>query len=351
MRYVATFLALALLHLAAPSTATAGFEEGDQAFHRGDFPAARRAWREPAEAGHAGARYGLGRLLLAHAEPEGLQWILASAEAGHLPAELRMAFFHLNGLYAPMIPQHCVEWLRRATSHDPDVEAAHPVDASYAHFMLGNAFFHGYGVPMDEAKGAEQFKLSADAGNAAAQFAYGQALEGGKGVERDLVEAYKYYVLSWKQGHVEHMFGMPVDSGKIRTLAVRKQLSPEQLADATSRARSWLIARNEGTLGRVFDHEKKRSRGEERLEECDGQVFYALSLMTMLARSPDCVGPWLTERRATRGSPDDRSWAEVWTFDACGEQKVIPVDFRRMPDGQFMVSLKPQAAAPAGTGP
>jgi len=75
-------------------------------------------------------------------------------------------------------------------------------------------------------------KAAADAGNEAAQFEYGLALENGDGVPADVVEAHKYYVLGWKQDCVltRNMGCSNLRIGpRRRALMLRKEMTEEEL--------------------------------------------------------------------------------------------------------------------------
>jgi TPR repeat protein len=72
------------------------------------------------------------------------------------------------------------------------------------------------GISMDFYEAAKYFKLSADQGCAASQFAYGLCLEYERGASIDLNEAAKYYKLSAGQGHAppSWRYGMLLTEGK-----------------------------------------------------------------------------------------------------------------------------------------
>ena len=94
----------------------------------------------------------------------------------------------------------------------------------------GLVYIEGEGMPADEGKAAELFRMAADQGNADGQFNLGLLYIRGAGVEKDDVEAYKWLTLAH-------------EAGRSDALAVRDgiagRMTPEQLGRARSLARSW----------------------------------------------------------------------------------------------------------------
>jgi len=92
---VRPFLVFCVL-AALSGPASAGFEDGMQAFERKDYATALEAWRPLAEQGTTEAQYNLG-LLYFHghgvdADPvEALKWYRAAAEQGYARAQYRVA--------------------------------------------------------------------------------------------------------------------------------------------------------------------------------------------------------------------------------------------------------------------
>ena len=73
---------------------------------------------------------------------------------------------------------------------------------------------------------------AAEAGFGLAMFTYAENFELGLGVRKDLVEAHKYYVLSWKQDcvHTRNMGWSNLQVGpRHRALMLRKEMTEEEL--------------------------------------------------------------------------------------------------------------------------
>lgn len=82
----------------------------------------------------------------------------------------------------------------------------------------------GQGVPQDFQQAAHWFSKAAEQGNAEAQQNLGQLYLEGKGVVKDPVEADKWFHIAKAGQGIQ---------------AAEKNLSPEQIAEATRRAKDW----------------------------------------------------------------------------------------------------------------
>lgn len=120
------------------------FSVGLEAFRKGEFTSALRAWEPEAENGNAAAQYYLG-------------------------------YMAQNGLGQPWSNARAAGYYRRAA------EAGLPE----AQLALGDLYLRGMGVEQDEAQGAELYRRAAATGDAQGRFEYGKLLLHGKGVERD----------------------------------------------------------------------------------------------------------------------------------------------------------------------
>ena len=59
----------------------------------------------------------------------------------------------------------------------------------------------GQGVPKDQKKAAELFKQAAEGGSPGAQQSLGSALKLGEGIETDVIEALKWFIVSARAGN------------------------------------------------------------------------------------------------------------------------------------------------------
>lgn len=325
------------VYLVVSGTSVVGSEEGDRAavevaFARGDFKLARTLFRKPAEEGDPKAQFFFGRLLLQHADVEGFRWVRASAEAGYIPAQRRIAFFRITGLYMEQDPVDHTRRIMRIAERDTKVDTEFVWDIWDARYWLSEAHREGFGTPRDVAKANTLLREAAEAGHEVAQFAYGEILEQGVGVRRDLVEAHKYFVLSWKQGYSINVQGGPQNSPKRRALVVRKRLTPDQLRRSKEGIRAWLAKKDAGQLGEAYSKKPKTHLGLSNLSLDEAEEVSAIGMARWIHGSGSCAAVWLRSRKALRGSPDDERWTERWIFDTCGRRREYHVEMSRYPD-------------------
>lgn len=83
----------------------------------------------------------------------------------------------------------------------------------------------------DFTKARAHFESLAELGDRDALFWLGRLYESGKGVERDPVEAHKWFVLAWKRN---------VSAARRRALALRRQMPQKQFEESKIRIRAWI---------------------------------------------------------------------------------------------------------------
>lgn len=147
----------------------AAFRDGVRAYEAGDYTAAARNWRAPAERGHSGAQFNLG---IAYATGKGVetnleraaQWWRAAAEQGHTAAQLN----------------------------------------------LGLLYWRGEGVDKNLAEARRWWQQAAAGGDAAAQFHLGALAATGEGGPRNYEEAVHWWRLSAAQGYRQAIKGLEI---------------------------------------------------------------------------------------------------------------------------------------------
>ena len=175
------------LMLATP--VLAGFQEGVDAYERGDYETALKKFLPLAEQGHAGAQNHLGEL---YAEGKGV----------------------------PQDYTEAMKWYRLAADQGD----------AWAQSNLGWMYRKGQGVPQDYAEAVKWYRLAADEWDKEAQFNLGSMYEKGKGVPQDYAEAAKWYRLAADQGLEKAAKGLEV---------LEKEMTPAQIAEAQRLAREW----------------------------------------------------------------------------------------------------------------
>ena len=96
-----------------------------------------------------------------------------------------------------------------------DFEAAKQGNAE-AQYRLAYSYFEGNGVEKDYVEAYKWFRKAAEQGNADAQSMVGYCYFCGIGVEKNLVEAYKWFRKAAEQGHAvaQHNLGFYYEEGK-----------------------------------------------------------------------------------------------------------------------------------------
>jgi len=178
---------LFLLGVAGP--ASAGVDEGDAAYDRGDYRTAAREFEAAAQRGDAHAQFNLGLL-------------------------------YDGGQGVPQDNAKAAKWYRKAADQG----------LAEAQVLLGFLYDGGRGVLPDYAEAAKWYRKAADQGFAVAQFYLGLLYAKGQGVPQDYVAAHMWFNLAAareEQG-----------AAKARD-AVASFMTPAQIAEAQRLARAW----------------------------------------------------------------------------------------------------------------
>ena len=175
------------LMLATP--VLAGFQEGVDAYERGDYETALKKFLPLAEQGHGGAQNYLGEL---YAEGKGV----------------------------PQDYTEAMKWYRLAADQGD----------AWAQSNLGVMYHQGHGVPQDYTGAVKWYRLVAEQGDAVAQFNLGLMYAKGQGVAQNYIQAYMWETLAAAQGNENAAKGLEI---------LGKKMSPDQIAEAQRLAREW----------------------------------------------------------------------------------------------------------------
>jgi TPR repeat protein len=203
--------ALATIVLLAGS-ASAGTNEGIDAWKRRDYAAALREFRPAAERGHARAQYYLGLMYLqgrgvSRDEAEAEKWFRMAAEQGDRSALASLAMMARSQEGSKSARDDKAARIDKATPSEEatrsDTEAAEPPERlaaergdAQAQIKLAAMYEEGRGVAKDLAEAARWYRLAAEQGHAKAQNILGVLYAEGQGVARDHIEAYKWFYLA-----------------------------------------------------------------------------------------------------------------------------------------------------------
>lgn len=188
MRLVSLITVLPLF--LAPVSWGADFAMGQEAYDSGDYETAIAEWQPLAEAGDADGQFGMGLL-------------------------------YANGFGVPLDDIEALKWYGLAA------EQNHPNAQNNLAVMYAN----GWGVTQSDDEAFKWYILAADQGIVEAQTAVAKMYLRGFGVAQDNVQAHKWFNIAAELGD----FG-----AASRRDDLTGKMSPEEIAEATGLATTWL---------------------------------------------------------------------------------------------------------------
>jgi TPR repeat protein len=182
-----TFLAAAVLAAGVSSAFAGAFEDGANAYKRGNYQGALNAWR--------------------------------SLSQTNATVQNNIGVMYMDGHGVPKNLQLAVQWLARSAANG----------SSLGQNNLGGLYRDGKGVNRDFAKAITYFSASAAQGNAAGQLNLGLMYMYGQGVRQDLSRAYMWFDLASAQNLKQAAYN--------RSLVATRMNSQAQLAAHTAAQR------------------------------------------------------------------------------------------------------------------
>ena len=248
-----------------PARTKADFEEGRQAYNKGDYVIAAEEFRNLADPrivresdnsksviegiwdgfigflpwawekisgsarsrnGHAPAQLYLGMMYaLGRGVPqdyaEAFKWFSLAAEQGNAQAQYALGSMYYEGRGVPQVYSEAFKWFS---------VAAEQGDAA-AQNSLASMYIDGKAVPQDYAEALKWVRMAAEQGHAAAQNSLGMMYFNGQGVAKDYVQAHMWYNLAAAQGH---------DAAKNSRGIAEKLMSRNQIEGAQRLATEWM---------------------------------------------------------------------------------------------------------------
>ena len=181
---------LLILFVCAAGPAVAGpYDDGIEAYAKGDYATAMRLLRPIAEQGDASAQFNLG-------------------------------FMYANGQGVPQDYATAVSWYRKAAEQGDD----------RAQHNLGFMYANGQGVTQDYAAAVSWYRKAAEQGHATAQHTLGVMYDKGQGVPQDYVQAHMWLNLAAAKGETNAVKNRDI---------VAKKMTPAQIGEAQKMAREW----------------------------------------------------------------------------------------------------------------
>ncbi len=235
-----------IVGLAAP--AWAGWEEGHQAYARGDYDAAFREWLPLAMKGHVEAQLNLGFMYnqglgVPQDNIEAAKWYRQTAEQGLAEAQAELGTLYFHGLGVPQDFFEAEKWSRKAALQ------GHPT----GQFNLGTMYVFGLGVPRDYSKAATWFRKAAQQGDGPSQHSLATLYAQGLGVSQDNVQALMWLLIAARQPNDPARGAPDIVSSAIELgEMLAAQMTPAEIAEAERLAREWEILTGARETGQVF---------------------------------------------------------------------------------------------------
>ncbi|MBQ4613641.1 MAG: sel1 repeat family protein [Akkermansia sp.] len=163
-----------------------------------DLSVAVKWYRAAAEQGHAKAQWALGMCYMEGVRVEknvgeGLRWFHKAAELGYIDAYFALAWCYENGEGVAKDPEMCKQWYAKALD-------AYRKDAENGCVEVQDKLAYLY-EPVDFAESLKWYRKAAEAGYASSQYSLGLIYARGEKVEKDVVEAEKWFRAAAKQEH------------------------------------------------------------------------------------------------------------------------------------------------------
>ena len=194
----------------AKTAAPPKFEDGFEAYQRGEFGTAREIWEPLAKAGDLRAQYNLGLIWsegrgVRQDRKKAVDWWQRAARGGHVRAMHNLALAHIAGIPDETKSGHAVQdygaalaWLEKAAERDfPN-----------SLYSLGKMYQYGLGVKQDDARAASLFMKSAEQGFVRAQYNLAKAYRDGAGVKRSTDESLRWFLAAAEGGYAKAQYKM-----------------------------------------------------------------------------------------------------------------------------------------------
>ncbi|HXQ14551.1 MAG TPA: tetratricopeptide repeat protein [Caulobacteraceae bacterium] len=223
-----------------------------------DSAVAQVWWVKAADQGLAQAQCNLGQMFefgwggIAKDQATAFGWYLKAANLGHNTAQGQLARMYEEGRGVEKDLAQAYVWRFVYLHADSDSSSLAPLAQAMTSQQITEAQDNGVAFIQaraeqgdvqaqldigeillkknDLAASTAWFRKVADQGNQFGQISMGQAYEGGRGVPQDVVEAYKWYTLAFKNGEDY--------AGDSRSFLAKK-MTPDQIAEGERRAAEW----------------------------------------------------------------------------------------------------------------
>lgn len=231
---------------------------------------ATKWYQKAANQGHVEAQYSLGYLYATGDDPEGrkksAKWYRKAAEQGHVKAQFSLGIYYHHyagfnsflrsflspiGFLAKSDRNEAVKWFRKVAEQG-HVEAQYELGCCYEesadsyNSCFANSLAKRQADELakvrDNAEAVNWYRKAAEHGHAKAQYRLGCRYRDGRGVTKNLVEAYKWLNLAWEkwkeEGRSRELRWDEKSAGEDRD-KLAALMSPNEIAEAQRLAREF----------------------------------------------------------------------------------------------------------------
>ena len=217
---------LTLVILLPCNLAYADFQDGLDAYNRGDYASALKEWHPLAEQGHVIAQTKLGVMFqqgngVPQDFQEAVRWLTLAAEQGNMWGQHFLGLNYYTGQGVQQDYNEAARWCRLAAEQN----------LAEAQITLGYYYDLGHGVRLDKKEAVHWYRLAAEQGLVPAQIKLGILYARGEDISQDVIESHKWLYLAAEQGDAS--------AQRMRDL-MAGHLTRAQIAEAERLALGWL---------------------------------------------------------------------------------------------------------------
>ena len=169
MNKIQTLLTTTVLLFGISGSSFADFDDGYDAYQKGDYKTAINEWKPLAEQGNASAQYNLGVMYkngkgVLQDDKEAAKWLLKAAEQGYASAQGNLALMYESGKGVLKDDKRAIKWYRKAAEQGN----------AKAQYNLGRMLLdYGDGALKERKEAVKLLNKAADQGYAEAQLEVG----------------------------------------------------------------------------------------------------------------------------------------------------------------------------------
>ena len=184
----AVMLLAGMLLTACGKAPQQAFQDGLEAYNKGDFKTAMENWKPIADSGDAGAQTNVGLLYsqgkgVKQDYAQAVDWYKKAAMQNYPDAEYNLGIMYKEGKGVAADSTEAARWFKYAAN------SGH----LRAQVKLGDMYMKGDGVPQNTRDAIPYYEMAGEKGDPDAAYALGEIYRKGDGVPQDHVHAYVWY--------------------------------------------------------------------------------------------------------------------------------------------------------------